>query len=474
MNTWLSRIPNKYWAYFALTIWGVLSFLLLNKTPYGIDEGAARALLFVWSVMDNVISPIVTSGIPDFRTVFLVPTGFLWTGNVLAAKIATILIMSGAVWAIHAWRQINGNAESALLASGLLLVSPLVIDQIDTISVAPFLLLTFALGAWSDKVYREAPLVFGGMYFAQMFLCMISITLHPAGVAYPLALMWTWHKTPIGKQKNFFFGGVIFSVLFALLLTLGWHNIEWFTNPIKSLSSLILGSTSSTDLGAFRWFTGLVAIVILLLVLWKQAGNLCADLLGRTLLAALALGILIGDDTWGLIALTICLYWGFSSLLQIRSNSSSGFFGQRGIILLILFILSTSFMLVDKAHYKKSQAGDLAPRDILIKSLAENIEGISTEGSKKPLLIASQWPGLTMLACRCGAIPLPPPAKDEQALLGMLRGINYLIFDPRDPSNAPLSHNLAVIGAGKIDTVALQEGGVIVEIKDSAPDKTAK
>ena len=326
MNTLLSRIPNKYWAYFALTIWGALSFTILNKAPYGIDEGAARALLFVWSVMDNVVSPIVTSGIPDFRTVFLAPTGFLWTGNVLAAKIATILVMAGATWAVHAWRQTNGNAESALLASGLLLVSPLVIDQIDTISVAPFLLMTFALGAWSDKVYREAPLVFGGMYFAQMFLCMISITLHPAGLAYPLALLWTWHKTPVGKQKNYFFGGVIFSILFALLLTWGWHNIDWFTNPIRGLSGALLGSTSSTDLGAFRWFAGMVAIVILLLVLWKQASNLWAELLGRILLVALVTGILIGDDIWGLIALTICLYWGFPLLLQVRSNSSSGFF----------------------------------------------------------------------------------------------------------------------------------------------------
>ena len=467
-------MPNKYWAYFALTIWGVLCFLLLNKTPYGIDEGAARALMFVWSIVDNVISPVVTSGIPDFRTVFLVPTGFLWTGNVLAAKIAAILVMSGAVWSIHAWRQTSGNAESALLASGLLLISPLVIDLIDTISVTPFLLITFALGAWSDKIYRESPLVFGGMFFAQMFLCMISITLHPAGLAYPLALLWTWHKTPVGKHKNYFFGAVIFSVFFALLLTWGWHNIEWFTNPIKSLSSLFLGSTSSTQLGTLRWMAGITAILVLALVVWKQASDLWADLLGRTFLAALAFGILSGDETWGLIALTVGLYWGFPLLLQIRSNSSTGFWGQRGITLSLLVILSTSFMLVDKAHYQNVQAGELTPRDSLIKSLAENIEGISTEGSAKPLLVASQWPGLTMLACRCGAYPLPPPAKDEQALLAMLRGINYMIFDPRDPRNASLSRNLSVMSGGQVETVALQEGGVIVEVKAPLISKTEK
>jgi hypothetical protein len=72
-----------------------------------------------------------------------------------------------------------------------------------------------------------------------------------------------------------------------------------------------------------------------------------------------------------------------------------------------------------------------------------------------------------MLACQCDTLPLPPAAKDEQALFAMLRGVNYLIFDPRDPVNSSLSHNLALMNAGKVETVALQQGGVIVEIKES-------
>lgn len=480
MITWFSRIPDKYWAYLSLLFWGALSFMLLNKTSYGIDEGAARALLLVWSVVDNVVSPIVTSGLPDFRTVFFVPVGFLWTGNVLAAKIATILVMSGAVWAIYTWRQRSGNSESALLASGLLLISPLVIDQIDTISVAPYLLITFAFGAWADKIYRETPLAFGGMYFAQMFLCLISTTLHPAGFAYPLALMWAWYSNPVEKQQNYFLGGIIFSVLFALLLTLGWHHVEWFTNPIRSLSNLLSGLPASGDIGTFRWLAGIGISFILLLVIWKQAGDLWADLLGRILLAALVIGIMVGDDTWSVIVSTICLYWGFPLLLRTHTNSPRGFWGQRGVTLFLLVIISTSFMLADKVRYQKVIAGDLAPRDSLIKALVENTKNFSTEETeqnsltKKPLLIASQWPGLTMLACRCGTFPLPPPAKDEQALLAMLQGVNYLIFDPRNPNNSSLSHNLSIMNAGKVETVALQEGGVIVEIKGGAPDETIK
>jgi hypothetical protein len=132
-------------------------------------------------------------------------------------------------------------------------------------------------------------------------------------------------------------------------------------------------------------------------------------------------------------------------------------------------------MLADKARYQMVQAGDLSPRDSLIKALADdsgkflNDETSQNSPAKKPVRVASQWPGLTMLACRCDALPLPPTAKDSEALLAMLHGINYLIFDPRDPVNSSLSHNLATMEAGNVETVALQLGGVIVEIKNPPP-----
>jgi hypothetical protein len=136
-------------------------------------------------------------------------------------------------------------------------------------------------------------------------------------------------------------------------------------------------------------------------------------------------------------------------------------------------------MLADKAHYQKVMGGNLAPRDSLIKVLADNIKNLMDDEAKsvlpkKPLLIASQWPGLTMLACRCGTFPLPPPAKDGQGLLTMLHGVNYLIFDPQDPKNSSLSHNLSIMDAGKTETVALEEGGVVVEIKELVPGKVEK
>jgi len=122
MNNWLSRVPQKCWAYTALLIWAALCFMLLHKTSYGIDEGAAQALLLVWSIADNVVSPIVTLGFPDFRALFLAPVGFLWTGDVLPAKVTTILVTATAAWALHTWRIHKGESESALLATGLLMI----------------------------------------------------------------------------------------------------------------------------------------------------------------------------------------------------------------------------------------------------------------------------------------------------------------------------------------------------------------
>ncbi len=474
MNNWLIRIPQKYWAYLALLFWGAMCFMLLNKSTYGIDEGAAQALLLVWSVVDNVVSSIVTLGLPDFRAVFLAPVGFLWTGNLIAAKIFTILMMSVTAWAFHSWRRRSGDPEGALLATGLLLISPLMLNQIDSISVAPYLLFTFVLGAWTDLKYRESPQAFGGMYFAQILLCLVSVTLHPAGLAYPLALLWSWYKAPINKkQQIYFIAGIVFTVVIGLILTLGWSHVGWFANPMKGLSGMLLGPSHTKVLGADKWISGLGMLFVLLVVIWKQAKNLWADFLGRILLVAFIISMLTGDETLGMVGLTISLYWGLPLLLQNDPDLKGGFWQQRGVVLVLILVISTTYMMIDKTNYQNMLAVQLRPSDSLIKSLVEDIASLPNDGHKqnspadKPMRIASQWPARTMLACRCDTLALPPAAKDEQALYAMLQGLKYLVFDPRDPANRSLSHNLALMDAGKVETVALQQGGVIVEIKQS-------
>jgi len=472
-------MPQKCWAYTALSIWATLSFVLLHRTSYGIDEGAAQALLLVWSIADNVVSPIVTLGFPDFRAVFLAPVGFLWTGEVLPAKVATIIVMGISAWALHTWRLHKGESESALLATGLLMISPLILVQIDTISVSPFLLFSFALGAWADQVYRESQKAFGGMYFSQLFLCFVAITLHPIGIAYPLSLLWAWYKDPVDKKhQTYFFVGIAAAALMALVLTPGWGHMAWFNNPVKSLASLLLGPASNDEFGVFHWIAGASMSLILPLVIWTQARHLWADLLGRTLLIGIAIGVFAGDDIFGVTALATCLYWGLPVLLNKSTHLQGGFWRQRGFVLLLTVFLATTCMISSKLRYQELQANNLSPRDSLIKALAEdsglflNEEKSQDSTAKKSLRVASQWPALTMLACRCDALPLPPDAKDSEGLYAMLNGINYLIFDPRAPENATLAHNLATMGAGRNETIILQQGGVVVLVKAPPPSQT--
>jgi hypothetical protein len=163
--------------------------------------------------------------------------------------------------------------------------------------------------------------------------------------------------------------------------------------------------------------------------------------------------------------------------LHKETEFQGGFWQQRGVVLVLFVVISTTYMMIDKSHYKAMLAGQLAPSDSLIKAYVDNVESLASDQQKqnppsgKPIRIASQWPARTMLACRCDTLPLPPAAKDEQSLFTMVQGVKYLLFDPRDPANHSLSHNLALMDAGKVETVALQRGGVIVEIKESEATK---
>ena len=487
MNNWLSRIPKEYLAYLALAVWGGLAFMLMNKSDYGLDEGGAHALLLVWSVADGVVSSIVTLGLPDFRTLFFIPAGALWAGNLIAAKVTTIIVMAIVAWALHSWRkQISDQEESSLIATGLLLISPLMFHQIDALSVGPFLLFVFSMGAWTDKIYRESKQALGGMYFAQMFLSLVSVTLHPMGMAYPLMLLWSWHKNPLDRERrNYVFAGIIPAMVFALVLTMGWHHVGWFANPVRAASSLILGPSDGGDLGIDGWIFGVGMLVLLLWVVISQAARLWADFLGRILFLALVIGLFVDDEVFAAIALVVVLYWGLPILLGKPDNVKGGFWAQRGIALILVFIVSTAYMLNDKAAYQTTQSGDLSARDALIHAFAENAadylkeahqgnEAAGKQTNAQKLRVASQWPGLTMLACHCDALPLPPEVRDSTALYAMLKGVDYLLFDPHNPLNSSLAHNLATMEAGRVETVDLRKGGVIVQVKHQATAPAAK
>ena len=476
-----SRLPPRFPGYVALLIWGILALFLFRQDALNIDEGAARSLLLVWSVADQIASSAVHFGTPDLRIFLFIPAGFIWTGSIFAAKIFSVFFMALAAWLLYSWKQNQSDAETALIATGLLLISPLTLTLIDTLAPGVYLLLAAVLGSWLDRAYRSSPLPFGGWYFAQLFISVLSVSLHPVGLAYPLALLWSWHKQPIDKkQQKYFFIGVSFVVLATLLIRLGWNDLDWLQNPIMNLSTIVLGSILSNPATALRWVVGCLILLALLIVLIKQYHLLCRDMTGQTLLLGVLLGAAASDSSWVFISLVVILYYGFPLLLGSATSPRGGLLHQRGIALFFLLLLSTLFMQADKAEYQTHQLGLLSQQDQLIKLLSDASESArktdasGNNSAQVRLRVASQWPGRTMIACRCDTFPLPPAAKDSQSQLALLHGFTHLLFDPRQPDNILLARNLASLGGDAVETVALQTEGVLLQFKDSGATHTGK
>jgi hypothetical protein len=394
----------------------------------------------------------------------------------LAVKIFTLLLLAGAARLFYLWGRQRTAAEPALLATGLLLLSPLLLAQVDSLAPGVYVLMAFAAGAWLNQAYRARPLPLGSNYFIQLLICAFGVSLHPVGLAYPLALLWTWYKEPLDeKQKKYFLVGVSLVSLLTLIIRMGWHDAEWLHNPLDSLASTIIGTSIEDEMTPARWAAGSIVLCMLVPTLLMQWRNLLTDFTGRLLLLGLILGCATFDATWAIIALTIILYFGLPSLLydqQLAGNSSL----QHGIAWLTITALCTSFMYADKQHYELHQNGILSERDQLIKTLsdeAENIRKAKEENSaaiSPRLRVASQWPSRTMIACQCDTLPLPPAAQDSQSQLDMMRGITYVLFDPKLPANMLLSRNFSQLGDAT-ETIALQRqrDGVLLRIKDTSP-----
>src|SRR3569832_2365012 len=119
----ISRLLNRYWGIIVLLIWGgaLLGLGLLRTAPYGLDEGAARGLLLIWSIFDKIVNPIVTLGIPDFRALLFIPLGAYWPGSPPAAKTTTAELATNAVTKPNRRSSRTADAEAALIASTQLL-----------------------------------------------------------------------------------------------------------------------------------------------------------------------------------------------------------------------------------------------------------------------------------------------------------------------------------------------------------------
>lgn len=466
-NIMLNSIPEKYRYLAALAAWAIVFIILLNKLPYGLEEGGAKSLLITWSFYQGIISPIVM-GIPDGRALLFLPVGIYWAGSVVAAKVFTLLILAGAVCLIFQWARKTWDQEVALLAIGLLLISPISFQQIDQLGTGAFLLLIFFAAQYLDDKYRNKPNAFGGYYFAQMFFCAMAVSMHPAGLAYPISLVLRWQQDPISKQqqKYFYYGLAITTVL--TLISLRWAQLDWFSSPVYSLSVAFHGVALNGEMSGPRWFTGVILLLSTIFVFIRGIRQHWQDLNIRCLLLALPLGLIAADMAWALLALCLLLLLGVQNLTRWNNSfSSQSLVSKRGLVLILVFIVSLFSMLTAKTEYIQHEKEILANVDQMIFDLAQ-ASNRAEELEKEELAprVASQWPGRTMIACRCYVLPLPPATPKAEDQLKIMGDINHMLLDYNDKNNAGLVANIAQLG-GQLETLMRQPQGVSLRIRTS-------
>ncbi|MDH5323854.1 MAG: hypothetical protein OEZ68_16675 [Gammaproteobacteria bacterium] len=465
------EIPAKYQALVGLLIWGgvILFFNVIRLDTYGLDEGAAMALLWGWSISDQIVNPVTTYGGPDFRALLFLPLGLYWSGSILAAKVFTLIITFIAAIGLYRWSERCSDPETALIATGLFLIAPMTILLADSMSAAPFLLFLFSVGIWLDGKYRASAHSISSLYFIQLILVAITLTIHPMGLAYPLALAWHWHQDAKSeKQKKQVFVGLGITALIILAMQSGWVAIEWFANPLVALGQAVLGY-SVLDLPATAPLSGILLALLLIFLLYKNYKQLSQNLMGTMLLCAIVLGLVSADRNWALMATVLALYLGFPLLLKLnKSLGKNNFAGQRGLVFIALMVVAVVFMQVNKAHSFDNQKGLLSPADELIKRLADE-----AADPDKPFVAASQWPAKTLIVCRRDVFKLPPQVESGQQLLNMTKGLTHVMFDHKTKNNESLIRNFTEI-TSETETLAVQSAGVIIKLKANYASLTQK
>jgi len=457
-------IPEKYLRLIILAVWIAAlfwGFNLINLTPYGLNEGAAKSLLFLWSIVDRIANPVATFGTPDMRAILLLPVAVYWSGSMLATKIFTAMLAFFGALLLYYWAR-KDNHESALMATALLLICPLTITQISSIGTGPMLLLTFGIGLWVSNTYRTKPRPLGGWFFIQLLVVMTAVSLHPAGLGYALALAWLWIRDPLNKpQQKQILIGLAIAVPLIITFQNGWQkDIVWFSDPLATLANAIQnGAIGFGDPAG--WFGGLIVALLLIIVIIRDRAFLLNDLMGSALLFAVIVGLAAATPEWAVVAIALLLYRGLAQLVAInQSFNRNSLMGKRGIVIVVLMIVSIMFMLADKQYRQVLQSELLSPTDNIIQQLA-----VEAADPDAPFQAASQWPARTMLASRRDVFPLPYSAEDSAEFLDSIKGITHLIFDHNLEANSGLSKNISEL-SGIAETLSLQEAGVVIHIKD--------
>jgi hypothetical protein len=431
---------------------------MFHYNRYGIDEGAAHALLLNWAIGSQMLSPVAVLGFPDLRALLFAPLNFHWIGDLSAAKVLTMYLTFATALMLYRWAERKLDDETALFATGLWLIAPLTIFQVDSIGAGNYLIFCAIAGFWLNEHLRASTRSISGYYFLLIMVLALAASMHPAGVGMVLAVAWTWlrDKTIETRRRYTMIGGMVVLIFFVVFSRMGWPELTMLHNPLAALVGVLVGDlrpSVEASLGL-----GVIAAVMLLLSATASLRRENRDLLSTMLLAGIGVGLLSPDRAWSELALVLILYEGVRALIVLNSRlDSTSLAAKRALVAVAVFAFSLLFMMSDKERILLKHHHQLQPTDEVIAEMAQ-----LTGASNKAMLVASQWPARTMLATRSGALPLPPVHKDDpQAFLRQMRGVTYMAFDQNDDRNRLLRREVAEL-SDRVKTVAIFNGGVIV------------
>jgi len=430
---------------------------------YGIEEGAARALLLNWSIIHQIANATPLFGVPDLRALMFIILDLHWAGSLPAAKVFTLFMLLASALMFYRWSENYDNAETATMATAMLLIAPITVMQVDSISPGVFLLFCFITTFWLNEMYQNSERTVTGALFMMMVMSAFAVSLHPMGLALPLALFLLWlPKTGDAilkiKRRNLLIT-VVLTTIVLLLMRWGWSGLSWRADYLANLGVILTGSPIIQPKPPTGW--GLIVASVLALVVSVYAYQRNFEFFSLTLVLACGLGLFLPDTSWALIAFMSILAIGLPQLIAIhRRTGIQSLMGQRGGVLLLVVICASMFTSADKHYREVSQLHLKSDVDYLITSAV----GIANDDSQE-FTMASQWPGRTMLATKRDVLPLPPESilQDNKVFIEKTKGVTHFLFNPNSPENKSLSQMSMSLGQ-RMETIELLPAGIILEV----------
>ncbi len=457
---WARSVRPRHFALVALCGLSLVYMLSFRYDLYGINEGGARSLLLDWSLGSNLLNPVAVLGFPDMRALLFAPLNFHWIGDLTAAKVLLMFLTLATGLMLYRWAEEKLGDETALFATGLWFIAPLTISQVDRLGAGNVLVLACILCYWSAGFYRTSVHAMPGNYFILLLLIALASSMHPAGLGMAAGLLWheAWVRRPERRKRIALLTGLGLMLSFILASRTGWPSLTLFVNPMPALARVLEGDLA----GVPSFDLGLLVLGLMLLALVAGVRRMREDLFSCMLLGGILTGAVCSDMAWAELVLTYILFEGLHGLVTLNNRlGGRGLARRRGIAAICVLALSLVFMIGDKQRILFNRAEAMHRTDALIAKLGE-----LTAGMKGQTMVASQWPGRTMLATRHAALPLPPVrAGDADRFLRQMRGVTFMIYNQHDPGMKAMNRQVAEL-SDRIKTESILPGGVILKLPD--------